>query len=275
MHTNYTIPDSSSSTVQPLPEQYTGEGESDRGCDIQDQVKGGESVEDTVSGNRNHNSGLAIVCENQEHKRDPLIAQDRNADSTEYSTAKDRNPNKDHLIQQSCSYSVDKTVREHPDHAQDRNPNQDHADQQDCASNIDQLISECLDYAKDRNPDHDYSRGRYQQDCTKNKDQLIIDDSDHTRYRNPNQDTTEVQECARDKSSIQTTIVGQVINQGEDRCSDHAEAKDPDCTECFLYRADPTLQQLMMCLHAASYSGPGWEYVAPTPSWASDEWVPP
>ena len=49
--------------------------------------------------------------------------------------------------------------------------------------------------------------------------------------------------------------------------------KDPDCTECTLSRADPTPNDLIMCLHALKYSGQGWEYSTEPPFWADEHWV--
>ena len=51
--------------------------------------------------------------------------------------------------------------------------------------------------------------------------------------------------------------------------------RDPDCTECALFRPDPAPHQLLMYLHALSYSGPDWQYSAPSPQWAEEGWREP
>ncbi|XP_046843007.1 RNA pseudouridylate synthase domain-containing protein 2-like [Xenia sp. Carnegie-2017] len=46
------------------------------------------------------------------------------------------------------------------------------------------------------------------------------------------------------------------------------DEKIPGCTECQINRANPKPWELTMCLHAAVYKGPDWEYRAPWPKWA-------
>ncbi|EDO47303.1 predicted protein, partial [Nematostella vectensis] len=48
--------------------------------------------------------------------------------------------------------------------------------------------------------------------------------------------------------------------------------RDADCSECRIWRRDPTPQELTMYLHALSYKGPDWEYCTSVPSWAEKNW---
>ncbi|CAM9779581.1 unnamed protein product [Lampetra planeri] len=54
-----------------------------------------------------------------------------------------------------------------------------------------------------------------------------------------------------------------------------AGGQDPLCSECRQTRPDPRPDQLIMFLHALRYRGPGWEYTAPAPEWASADWQEP
>ena len=46
---------------------------------------------------------------------------------------------------------------------------------------------------------------------------------------------------------------------------------DPHCTECHApSRPDPTHNELMMYLHALSYTGPNWGYRTDPPEWARE-----
>ena len=48
---------------------------------------------------------------------------------------------------------------------------------------------------------------------------------------------------------------------------------DPKCSECKLNFRDPSPKDLVMCLHALTYSGPGWSYSTEKPDWARDDWT--
>ena len=49
---------------------------------------------------------------------------------------------------------------------------------------------------------------------------------------------------------------------------------DPFCEECRRAYIDPQPQDLVMFLHALSYSGPGWKFATEMPDWAHEEWKP-
>lgn len=96
------------------------------------------------------------------------------------------------------------------------------------------------------------------------------------------QTATGPKHTTQDKSHADHTVLNKETTT-DDQLPDRAgqrdsncitETRDPFCTECSLRRADPTPQQLLMCLHALSYTGPDWQFVAPPPSWAADDWVP-
>ena len=50
---------------------------------------------------------------------------------------------------------------------------------------------------------------------------------------------------------------------------------DPHCFECKFKFRDPKPQDLVMFLHALSYSGSGWKFSTDLPDWAKDSWVDP
>lgn len=56
----------------------------------------------------------------------------------------------------------------------------------------------------------------------------------------------------------------------EKQSSSSEEIKEtcPNCNECRIQRRDPSPKELSMCLHAAVYKGPDWEYRCPWPQWA-------
>ena len=102
--------------------------------------------------------------------------------------------------------------------------------------------------------------------------------STSTEDKNPDEDKSsdQLEITVGTDSSFTTQGKSQdpdLAGQGDPDCI--KETKDPFCTECSLCRADPTPQQLLMCLHALSYTGPDWQFVAPPPSWTADDWVPP
>ena len=120
---------------------------------------------------------------------------------------------------------------------------------------------------QDNSPDHDKNPSRTAEDKRdKGSDHL----QDHTAQDKSSADHTTV------NKDSDYTIGDQDPNLAGQRDTDRiAENKDPFCTECSLCRADPTPQQLLMCLHAMSYTGPDWQFIAPPPSWVADDWVPP
>ncbi|XP_032220249.2 pseudouridylate synthase RPUSD2 [Nematostella vectensis] len=73
-------------------------------------------------------------------------------------------------------------------------------------------------------------------------------------------------ECRDDKANMETGAQRDEMSpQGEGE-------RDADCSECRIWRRDPTPQELTMCLHALSYKGPDWEYCTSVPSWAEKNW---
>ena len=51
--------------------------------------------------------------------------------------------------------------------------------------------------------------------------------------------------------------------------SDGKEYYDPHCSECRTSYKDPPPDTLLLFLHALKYSGDGWSYQTPPPSWAN------
>ena len=50
---------------------------------------------------------------------------------------------------------------------------------------------------------------------------------------------------------------------------------DPHCFECKVKYRDPKPKDLVMFLHAWTYSGSGWKYSTELPTWTKEDWVDP
>ena len=48
---------------------------------------------------------------------------------------------------------------------------------------------------------------------------------------------------------------------------------DPHCYECKVKYRDPSPKDLVMFLHALTYSGLDWRYGTELPNWAKENWV--
>jgi len=70
------------------------------------------------------------------------------------------------------------------------------------------------------------------------------------------------------------TIATQTGIEEADKGFDIAKLSvDPHCYECKVKYRDPRPKDLVMFLHAWTYSGPDWHYRTELPNWAKDEWV--
>ncbi|XP_028409988.1 RNA pseudouridylate synthase domain-containing protein 2-like [Dendronephthya gigantea] len=72
------------------------------------------------------------------------------------------------------------------------------------------------------------------------------------------------EESSEDCTKLQEPTVSAASTNQED----WKQTKVPGCTECQIQQCDPTPAELTMCLHAAVYKGPDWEYRCPWPDWA-------
>ncbi|CAB3995868.1 RNA pseudouridylate synthase domain-containing 2 [Paramuricea clavata] len=81
---------------------------------------------------------------------------------------------------------------------------------------------------------------------------------------------TNTENEVKDKTNIENSCRGMSCGNEDvvDEIHPSGEKKVPGCTECRIHRRDPTPAELTMCLHAAVYKGPDWEFRCPWPAWA-------
>lgn len=88
----------------------------------------------------------------------------------------------------------------------------------------------------------------------------------------PNADGQPLPPTTPDVSEKTTTAVDACTQTGmelpDSRFDPNKASVDPYCLDCRFQYRDPEPKNLVMYLHAYKYSGPGWEYKTPMPTWA-------
>jgi len=75
------------------------------------------------------------------------------------------------------------------------------------------------------------------------------------------------------KDQVKVTIATQTGIEEADRGFDISKLSvDPHCYECKVKYRDPRPKDLVMFLHAWTYSGPDWHYQTELPNWAKEDW---
>ncbi|XP_040565015.1 pseudouridylate synthase RPUSD2 isoform X3 [Lepeophtheirus salmonis] len=80
--------------------------------------------------------------------------------------------------------------------------------------------------------------------------------------------------CIKDEDEEEkvTTATQTGFEEADNKFNDDKMTYDTHCYECKVKYRDPKPKDLIMYLHAVTYSGPGWKYSTELPDWADENW---